>query len=467
MTNDADEQDLAELGDALVDAGWLPPDAGLAIALVMDGRPDVVATRGLRDRRAGLPVTERTVFEVASLTKTLTAATVVAAAQDGHWTLETPFAALAGTALGSGPEGSTATLEDLLCHRAGLAPHEPLWYFADPDAGLGDLVARLGRLQACPGAFRGRFSYSNLGYAALALPFEARLGERWVDYARRRILAPLGMHDSSFGPITGERDVAVGGWGERTMARKDVGATVAAGGLRTSARDLARWLRWQIGADGDDLLTAASRAAMHTQRSAVAEKNPVFYQGIEAFTATPGYALGWFVGEAAGQPFLFHPAYVDGFSAMVALVPARGLGVAVMTNQNISAAPGLATHHIVARAIGLPAVLARAPEPPAPAVTAATAAPIPTGWRGRFDYPAYGAIALEAAGSEPVIRYHGHVWPVRIEPRQQTGTAITATADIVMFGVPFPFAVTVTEATVTLPLAMDPRAEPVVFDATS
>ena len=100
-------------------SGRLAAGTGLAVAVIEKGEVAYQGAFGLRDRARNLPVTTRTVFDVGSLTKSMTAAAFVTAAQQGALDLDEPLINRRTLAL-RGPASGQVSLSDVLAHRVGL-----------------------------------------------------------------------------------------------------------------------------------------------------------------------------------------------------------------------------------------------------------------------------------------------------------------------------------------------------------
>ncbi len=168
------ERERAELG--------IP---GAALALVIG---DCLFARGVGvQREGGARVDEHTRFQLASLTKTLTALTAVALDEDGVVDRARPVAELVSTT-------STATLDDVLAHRAG--------YPTDlPDATSLDLATYLDDNAAAPmWAPPGEvWLYSNPGFALAGRALEVAAGAPFAELVQDRVFAPAGMSDAIMG----------------------------------------------------------------------------------------------------------------------------------------------------------------------------------------------------------------------------------------------------------------------------
>ena len=225
---------------------------GVAIALVQDGALTWTRGFGFADREKRMPVTSQTVFQVASISKSVAAWGVMTLAEQGQIDLDAPVERYLTRwhlpAADSGVYDSEVTTRRLLSHTAGLSLHGYPGF--DPDSGpLPTLEANLSGATNGAGdvhvAFRPgtRWEYSGGGFTILQLLVEERSGKSFVDYMRQAVLEPLGMHSSSYDWLPGLRArtaVAYDRAGRRLPNYRFT--ELAAAGLYTTAEDLGRFV---------------------------------------------------------------------------------------------------------------------------------------------------------------------------------------------------------------------------------
>jgi CubicO group peptidase (beta-lactamase class C family) len=258
-----------------------------------------------------VPTTTATVFPLLSVTKMFTAATAVLLAQEGILDLHRPIASYLSE-LDANAELAAVTLHQLLTHTAGLVD-DPRKRAGQCEGGgqLSDAIARA-HLGARAGAV---YLYSNIGYALAGLVIERRTSQPFEEVVRQRVLLPMGMHRATFDFAA----VQVRGHPEGAGAGSRCRLMAPAGGLNASARDLAQWAR------------AMSEPSTHPlgEPLALALTKPYVETG-----ARPDEAYGYGVDMIhRGDIWVYnHSGGVPDFSAFVAWVPARRLGVAAMMN---------------------------------------------------------------------------------------------------------------------------------------
>jgi CubicO group peptidase (beta-lactamase class C family) len=324
---------LATLAEQTLQKTGVP---GMAIAIVYQDK--VAYLKGFGVRVVGKPETvdADTVFQLASVSKPLASTVVAALITGGQITWDSRIADLDPTFQMYDPWVTRAiTLRDLFAHRSGLPDHagdllEDLGYSRD------EILSRL-RHQKPDSSFRGQYAYTNFGLTAAAVAAARAMGKTWEDVATEKLYKPLGMTrtssryaDFAAAPNHAHLHVPVDGtWvGKHT---RDPDAQSPAGGVSSSARDMAQWLRLQLGngrVDGKQIIDAEALAETHRpQIISQAPHNP-------ATDRAGFYGLGWNVNyDDRSEVRLSHSgAFNLGAATAVVLLPADALGIVVLTN---------------------------------------------------------------------------------------------------------------------------------------
>ena len=246
-----------------------------AVHVRVGGRTLVDRGYGLADRERKTGVTAETVFEVGSITKVFTAATVIRLAEEGRLSLDHRLPRFFSKV----PRAKRAiTVRQLLAHRSGL-PEYP---------GYGDL-APLTRPQAVRNAlglplrFRPgtRTGYSNVGYTVLAAIVEVVTREPFAAAVRRRVFTPAAMSRTGFSGerrwSAGELAVGYGNLGAPANARVSW-SLQGAGGVRSTTGDLVKWVD---AVRAGRVLTPRSVTLLY--RLAIGPPGDVAYGGANAF----------------------------------------------------------------------------------------------------------------------------------------------------------------------------------------
>ncbi|HNN95469.1 MAG TPA: class A beta-lactamase-related serine hydrolase [Pseudomonadota bacterium] len=349
---------LSELDPYVATAlsAWNAP--GVAIAIVKDGR--VLLTRGYGRRQLGGGglVDAHTRFALASLTKGFTAALASQQVAEGRLSLDQPIAArLPGFALADPRVTAELSLRDILSHRSGLAESaELLWPGTGYDSD--ELISRLRFVeQAAP--LRTQFSYSNVLYVVAGKLVTAAAGRPFAEVLKTRLLDPAGLRDSGLGLPQANDDNFARPHAEqdgtlRVIAPRTVDNIAPAAALYSSAHDLARWLLLLLGRgklDGQQLIPEAGVSAMLSPQMLVGLAP--WQQALYPESHFLAQGLGFMLQDYRGELVAWGTGGIDGSSCSLALVPGRGLGIAVLANVPWTGLPEGLLFHIVDRALGV------------------------------------------------------------------------------------------------------------------
>lgn len=327
---DAAVKKLGELAGKLTTDGQVP---GLSIAVVY--KDEVVYLKGFGLREIGKPdlVDENTVFQIASLSKPVSSTVVAALVSEGLLGWDARIMDLnPGFALYNPYPSQQVTVRDLFNHRSGL-PGTSGDDLEDIGFTRNEIMKRL-RLIPPSSSFRAGYAYSNAGLTVGALAAATPTGRSWEDVAQEKLYAPLGMVSTSsrhadFEARPNKAALHVGGVGKwEAKVKRNADAQSPAGGVSSSARDLANWLRLELAAgkfNGKLLIKEDALAATHVPLMARG-KNPV--SGGNSF-----YGLGWNVEFGRyGQSWGHAGAFSQGARTVTTLYPDEQLGIVVLTN---------------------------------------------------------------------------------------------------------------------------------------
>ncbi len=298
-------------------------DVGMVVALI--------SPKGVRYVTAGaagpggLPVLdEHTVFEIGSVTKVFTAAVLAGMWERGEVAPTTPVKSLLPAEVRV-PErdGRAITLLDLTTHTSGLPtlpanlvpadnPTNPYSRYSVPQLydflGSHQLTREIG----------SRFEYSNVGVGLLGHALALKAGVGYEEMVRGQILAPLAMKDTAITltPAMKER-LAIGHDGAgNPVPGWDLPTLAGAGALRSTARDMARFVQANLAADDSPLPAALKRS--HKPQRPVGGNTEI--------------ALGWLVTRSPGGEIVWHNGQTGGYHSFVGLVPKQKTGVVVLHN---------------------------------------------------------------------------------------------------------------------------------------
>ncbi|MBD0329450.1 MAG: beta-lactamase family protein [Thermoleophilia bacterium] len=260
--------------------------------------------------------------EIGSITKAFTGTLLAEMAERGEVRLEDPLAAHLELPAW---HGAVPTLLELATHASGL-PNTPRGFAArelafllglpgsrDPwvDTREEEFWIALSRTRRR----RRRFRYSSVGFELLGRALAARARTPWDALVRERVCTPLGMNDTGVHVSAHARARLQRGHSFRGAPRPPLTDHLqAAGGLRSSVREMLRFLRACVEPSDDALGRALARA--QRPHSRVSRRLSV--------------GLGWLV---LGDETVWHNGGTWGFRAFAGLVPARGRAAVVLSDR--------------------------------------------------------------------------------------------------------------------------------------
>jgi CubicO group peptidase (beta-lactamase class C family) len=341
---------------------------GMAVAIV-DSQGAMTRTYGIRTLGAPAPVDAHTVFPIGSNTKAFTAAALAILVDQGklRWD-DRVIDKLPGFRMYDAFASQTMTVTDLLVHRSGLGLGEgDLMFLPSTDFTRAEVVHAIRYLKPAT-TFRSGFAYDNVLYSVAGQLVEQVSGERWEAFVQRHILDPLGMRDSltsidARGPdsvsLHGRVSGPVRGMGPQSVLGTVLAgdAVGPAGALQVSAADMTQWLRVQLDrgdlGHGKRLFSASASAALWTPHTLI----PIAAPPAPLAATRPdyqAYALGLFVREYRGHKLIMHTGGVLGGISVVALIPDRHVGFAVMINSEDAGTLMSMFYHLLDHYLDLP-----------------------------------------------------------------------------------------------------------------
>ena len=306
---------------------------GVSIAVINGGRVEWAEGYGVKQVGAADSVTTSTLFQAASISKTVTALATLALAEEGRVDLDhdvNDYLRAWSLPTGALTAERPVTLRGLLSHTAGLGvpslPGYPAGEYAPTAVGVlnGEGATPPVRSEAAPCE---RFAYSGGGYVVAQTLLEDAAGEPFADVVRQSVLDPLRMYQSTFRqplPARLADDAAAGHVrdAEPVPGRWHTYPEQGAGGLWTTAMDLGRFI-------------VGLSEAYHGRPGAVV--NAASVQEMLTPPTCPGwearrYGLGIGVDSTEHGLVVSHSGGNEGYASLVVAYPATGDGVVVLTN---------------------------------------------------------------------------------------------------------------------------------------
>jgi len=332
---------------------------GVSFVIVKDNKVVYMKGLGLKDVGRNLPVTPDTLFAIGSSSKAFTGMSAAMSVDDGKLSLDdAPRKFLPYFKLRDPETDAKITIRDLLSHRSGIGRTElPM---VSGKLNREELIRVVG--MAKPTAKLGeKFLYQNIMFAAAGEIVAKTNNTTWDDFIEKRIFKPLGMKDSNttVAATLKASDYALGYTYNfetketRNVPMREIGAAAPAGAINSSARDMAQWLRLMLG------------EGVFEGKRLVSEKN--FKELIAVQNKAGGnvnYGLGWFLRDWNNHKVVEHGGNIDGFNALVAMMPDQKLGFVMLTNISESGLGTYAMETVWSNLVALPEMnVAKSNEP--------------------------------------------------------------------------------------------------------
>jgi CubicO group peptidase (beta-lactamase class C family) len=356
--------DAACQGDGIVGAGYV---------LVRDGRIVGHHEYGFADREQGIPITPRTIFHYGSITKTLTAISIMELRNQGrlslddHITQYIPELRLVHDAYGS---MDNITLRMLMSHSAGF--QNPTWPYKqgkpwepfEPTT-WNQLIAMMPYQELLfePGS---RYSYSNPAFIYLARVIESLSGDPWETYVQKNIFNPLGLSHSYFAMTppylaadrshnyTRLKDSA----GHEIVADNgadfDPGVTIPNGGWNAPLGDLATYMGFLTNATHGDAAMQRLYDSVLPHAALIEMWQPLHVTNNDEAAPIESMGMSFFTAKSGAVTLVGHTGSQAGFLAFMFLNPATGAGIIAAFNTDSDLPEGKepdAFHRIFAQAL--------------------------------------------------------------------------------------------------------------------
>lgn len=404
-------QDLPGIVTDIMKRSQVP---GLAVAVVIDGKTVLAQGYGTREAGKDAPVDANTVFQIASISKSLSATVAAIEITRGKVAWDDPVSRhLPGFALSNAYVSEHATIGDFFAHRTGL-PGTAGDDLEDLGFSRNDVIARLRLVPLTP--FRTSYHYANFSTTIGAEAVAKAAARPWDQLADERLFKPLGMASTSYRHADFEAHAnrallhAYQNGRFVQAGQRNADAQAPAGGVSSTAVDLAQWLKLLL-ADGQHqgkplaapgaLLPALSPQAFSARAPDLDARSGFYGYGFNVNT------------ETGGRPSMGHSgAFLAGTGTTFRIVPSAGIGIVVLTNgAPVGAAEAVAATFIDTALYGQPSrdwfaayhgAMKVLFEPQADltgkAAPAKPAAPKALSqYTGTFDNPYYGPARIEEA----------------------------------------------------------------------
>jgi len=316
---------------------------GLAVGVVLNG--ELVYSQGFGVQRLGeaAPVTSRTLFHQASITKPFVATAIMQLAERGRLKLDDLVTEHLPYFKVRGEQSEGITIKQLMNHTSGM-PDVLGYDWANPKYGDGELenhvrFARTRKLKSLPGE---KFAYSNLGYEILGDVIAKASDKTFEAFVTESILEPLDMQRSTLMVRDADPQLVAAPHvkdAEGNIVASDVypynRRHAPSSTLVANVEDMARWA-----------IANLNRGSLDGKRILDERAYEQLWQKTAEISGPRSMGLGWFLYEVEGHSLVAHGGSDRGFASLLVLAPADGAAVILMANKHRASLQGIATKAI-------------------------------------------------------------------------------------------------------------------------
>jgi len=316
---DADMQDrlVSLVADAFDEGG-----PGGVVIVRREGQTLLHDAYGMADVELQVPMTTAHRLAAGSITKPMTAAGILRLIEEGRLALDDDVRAYLPSL---SPGEHKITIEQLLSHTSGFpsaVDREDFEALARQDMTTEALLALTEgmTMHFAPGT---GYRYSDSGYFLLGAVIEEISGFGYAEFMHKQVFEPNGLLQTVYGNEAAIIPRRASGYSRNedgliNAPYINMSVPYAAGGIYTTAEDLANWI---------EVLRASRFIGPNLlNRAWAAQRLP---DG-----TTTGYGFGWGICEIAGQRSIGHGGFINGFTANLEHLPDANITIAVMTNQD-------------------------------------------------------------------------------------------------------------------------------------
>ncbi len=407
---------------------WQIP--GLAIAIVKDGKTIYSKGFGERNLSTHAPVTEHTLFMIASNSKLFTGTAIAQLEHNKRLSLNDKITRYFPDFKMYDPiTTEQVTIRDMLSHRVGTKTFQGDFTFWNGKIGRREIMQKMRLLQP-NGLFRQDFGYCNSCYLTAGEIIPVVSGKPWEVYVYDSLLMPIGMKNTHT-LVTGmnqrpnvAKPYTTAFTGKITELPYDqVDNLGPAGSMVSSVHDLSKWLIMQLDSgryEGKRILPWTVIQKTRDINIALSSRKN---QGSSShFT---GYGLGLFMTDYLGKQLFWHTGGAFGFVSNTCLVPEEKLGIVILTNNDNQSFFEILRHQILDAYLGAPFVnkhvsgytnFREAENRKIATIKSyetrvqqslAPSHPL-SSYAGKYIHPLYGPITITVNNHDLLIRFEGH-----------------------------------------------------------
>jgi CubicO group peptidase (beta-lactamase class C family) len=335
--------EIRRIAEAFVERNHVP---GAAVGVIANGELVFATGIGVRDRSTNAPATPDSIFRIASMTKSFTAASILKLRDEGRLSLDDlaeRYVPELKTLSYPTKDSPRITIRHLLSHSEGFPEDNP-WgdrQLARPDAVISEWMRTGIPFSTAPGT---AYEYSNYGFAILGQIVARVSGQPYADYLQTNILDPLGMTSTRLevSAVPADRIAKGYRWIDQRWEDEPLlphGSFGSMGGLWTSTGDLAKWVAFLLDGfpprDDDERGPIRRASAREMQQVWRPTRGTATRAAVDAALVlnAGGYGYGLRIAQSCAFGHLVaHGGGLPGYGSQMQWLPEYGVGLIAMGN---------------------------------------------------------------------------------------------------------------------------------------
>jgi putative ATP-binding cassette transporter len=312
------DKKIEELINGVMQKSKIP---GVSIAII-DENNKKYQSYGYSDLKKKTDVSEKTLFQIGSLSKSYTALAILSLEEEGKLSLNDNVSKyIPWFKVQYDSKNVELKISDLLYQRSGFTNNEGGYELPDIDTSLKDTIKNLSgsELSFYPGT---KYTYSNINYNILGLIVESASGESYEDFMKHNVLLPHGLRDTYVNPdkAYSSKNMSTGYklsfLKAKQLDNEIITGKIPAGYIISDIRDLSSWLMLHMRSD---------ETKNNIQKSHVPDLSVTSVEGNH-------YAAGWFIKD--NENTIYHEGGTSNYSSIMIIDSETKRAVCVLANMN-------------------------------------------------------------------------------------------------------------------------------------
>jgi CubicO group peptidase (beta-lactamase class C family) len=406
---------------------WQIP--GLAIAIVKDGKTVMMKGYGERNMTTHEKVDENTLFMIASNSKLFTGTSLAQLEYNNKLSLNDKITKyFPSFRLYDKNSTELVTIRDMLSHHLGTKTFQGDFTFWNANLSRSDIMDRM-RLLKPNGQFRQDYGYCNSCFLTAGEIIPKVTGKPWEVYVYDSLFMPIGLKNThalttgmSQRPNVSRPYTTAFSGNLQEIPYDQVDNLGPAGSMVSCAKDMARWLLFQLDSgriDGKPVVAWPVLRKTREMATAISSRKSANYP-----THFSGYGLGVFINDYNGRQVYSHTGGAFGFVTNTCFVPEEKLGITILTNNDNQSFFELLRYQLLDAYLGMPYTDRSARQLPGhlkeldrsvkevntlKARIKDNTPPLPlSAFTGEYENELYGTIRITAEGKDLNIKFNSH-----------------------------------------------------------